>query len=85
MQGNLSIPRALPDWLPDAVRLYLDHTEDGLSLRALARRDGCHASTVLRTVRRYEKRREDPLMDEALQALVRQGGRMTPATRSTPR
>ena len=31
MQGNLSLPRALPDWLPDAVRLYLDHTEDGLS------------------------------------------------------
>lgn len=73
MQGNLTLPRALPDWLPDAVRLYLDHTEDGLSLRALARRDGCHASTVLRTVRRYEKRREDPLLDEALDALARQG------------
>lgn len=75
MQGNLSRPHALPDWLPDAVRLYLDHTEDGLSLRALARRDGCHASTVLRTVRRYEKRREDPLMDAALDALARQGRR----------
>lgn len=61
----------MPNWLPDAVRLYLDHTEDGVSLRALARRDGCHASTVLRTVRRYEKRREDPLLDEALDALVK--------------
>ena len=71
MQGNLTPLRMLPTWLPDAVRLYLDHTEDGLSLRALARRDGCHASTVMRTVRRYERRREDPLMDEALDALAR--------------
>lgn len=73
MQGNLTSPRDLPEWLPDAVRLYLDHTEEGLSLRALARRDGCHASTVMRTVRRYEKRREDPLLDEALDALCRGG------------
>ena len=71
MQGNLSPLQKLPEWLPDAVRLYLDHTEDGLSLRALARRDGCHASTVMRTVRRYEKRRDDPLLDEALEALSR--------------
>ena len=35
MQGNLTPLRMLPTWLPDAVRLYLDHTEDGLSLRAL--------------------------------------------------
>lgn len=70
MPANLSPLLHLPDWLPDAVRLYLDHTAEGKSLRALARRDGCHASTVLRTVRRYEKRREDPLLDEALDALV---------------
>jgi Domain of unknown function (DUF6456) len=74
MQGNLSTLRSLPNWLPDAVRLYLDHTEEGVSLRELARRDGCHASTVMRLVRRYEKRREDPLLDAALQALARQGG-----------
>ncbi|MFA5538369.1 MAG: DUF6456 domain-containing protein [Gemmobacter sp.] len=61
----------LPAWLPDAVRLYLDHTEDGLSLRALARRSGCHASTVLRQVRRFENRRDDPLVDEALIQLGR--------------
>lgn len=71
MPANLTMLTHLPDWLPDAVRLYLHHTEDGVSLRELARRDGCHASTVLRTVRRYEKRREDPLLDEALTALVR--------------
>ena len=61
----------LPDWLPNAVRLYLDHTEDGHSIRALARREGRHASTVMRQVRRYENRRDDPLMDEALSTFSR--------------
>lgn len=70
MQTNLTLVAALPDWLPDAVRLYLDHTEDGVSLRALARRDGLHASTVMRHIRRYEGRRDDPLVDEALAALL---------------
>ena len=68
-------PRSeLPAWIPEAVRLYLDHTEQGLSLRAIARRDGRHASTVLRQVRRYEGRRDDPLLDEALTALSARDG-----------
>lgn len=71
MQSNPSVSLTLPAWIPPAVRLYLDHTETGLSLRALARRDGRHASTILRQVRRYEGRRDDPLLDEALHALVR--------------
>jgi transposase-like protein len=70
MSSNISAVQKLPDWLPDAVRLYLDHTEDGLSYRELARREGRHASTVMRTVRRYETRRDDPLLDEALTALA---------------
>lgn len=74
MPSNLSAQLTLPAWIPDAVRLYLDHTETGLSLRAIARRDGRHASTILRQVRRYEGRRDDPLLDEALEALVRQQG-----------
>ncbi|NBZ88715.1 helix-turn-helix domain-containing protein [Rhodobacteraceae bacterium CYK-10] len=71
---NPSLRPDLPAWVPGAVRLYLDHTEQGLSFRAIARRDGCHASTVLRQVRRYEGRRDDPLLDEALSALVRADG-----------
>jgi DNA-binding PadR family transcriptional regulator len=51
--------------------LYLNHTEDGQSLRALARRDGLNASTVLRHVRRCEMRRDDPLVDAALAAFHR--------------
>ncbi|MBA3909015.1 MAG: helix-turn-helix domain containing protein [Rhodobacter sp.] len=62
---------SLPDWLPAAVRHYLHHTEDGTSFRALARREGLHPSTILRQVRRFESRREDPLMDEALSAVSR--------------
>ena len=63
---------ALPDWLPQGVQAYLVHTGDGLSLRELARQRGCHASTVLRQVRRYENRRDDPLVDEALLRLTGQ-------------
>jgi len=63
------VPERVPDWLPRAVRLYLDHVVHGQSLRALARREGCNASTVLRLVRRYEARRDDPLLDQALTAL----------------
>ena len=59
----------LPEWVPDAARHYLAHTENGHSIRQLAREAGCHASTVLRQVRRYENRRDDPLVDAALTKL----------------
>lgn len=71
MEPELSADITLPNWLPDAVRLYLDHTGEGLSLRKLAQREGVAASTVMRQVRRYEARRDDPLVDEALAALTR--------------
>lgn len=66
MTANLVHPESLPDWVPAAVRLYLDHTAGGHSLREIARREGVHASTVLRQVRRFESRRDDPLVDCAL-------------------
>ncbi|MCB1387554.1 MAG: helix-turn-helix domain-containing protein [Rhodobacteraceae bacterium] len=66
MTANLSPLDRLPDWVPSAVRLYLNHTEGGLSLREIARAEGVHASTVLRQVRRFENRRDDPLVDGAL-------------------
>ncbi|MBE9635471.1 DUF6456 domain-containing protein [Salipiger mangrovisoli] len=59
----------LPAWVPEMARLYLAHTEDGEAIRALARSAGCHASTVLRQVRRMESLRDDPLVDEALRRL----------------
>lgn len=55
-----------PNWVPEAARNYLVHTEHGLSIRQLARGAGCHASTILRQVRKTESRRDDPLVDEAL-------------------
>ncbi len=64
------IPTSLPAWLPDRVRLYISHTEDGVSIRALARKVGLNASTVMRQVRKFEARRDDPLMDEALSSLT---------------
>ena len=66
MTANLTAIGQLPDWVPSAVRLYLTHTESGRSLREIARDEGVHASTVLRQVRRFENRRDDPLVDCAL-------------------
>ncbi|WP_372602972.1 DUF6456 domain-containing protein [Actibacterium sp.] len=59
----------MPGWVPDKVACYLAHTVAGRSIRALARDRGCHASTVLRHVRALEARRDDPLVDTALQDL----------------
>jgi transposase-like protein len=61
---------AYPNWVPSDVRHYLIHIEDGVPIRALARSVGCHASTILRQVRRNENRRDDPLMDTAFERLA---------------
>ncbi|MDT0683999.1 DUF6456 domain-containing protein [Roseicyclus sp. F158] len=68
MRCNDEICSALPSpaWVPPAACEYLAHTEMGLPIRALARQLGCHPSTVMRRIRRYELRRDDPLVDEAL-------------------
>ena len=60
---------ALPAWVPEAARNYLVHTETGLPIRALARASHVHASTILRQVRRFENRRDDPLIDDVLRQL----------------
>ncbi|MFV0335130.1 MAG: DUF6456 domain-containing protein [Tropicimonas sp.] len=59
----------LPGWVPQAAMHYLRHTEQGLSIREVARSEGCHASTILRRIRRFEQKRDDPLVDEALASL----------------
>ena len=69
MRSNVSSNVTLPQWMPEIVRLYIDHIEKGVPLRALARENGGHASTILRKVRRCEAMREDPLVDEALTSL----------------
>ncbi|MDF1718436.1 MAG: DUF6456 domain-containing protein [Antarcticimicrobium sp.] len=61
----------VPDWVPIPAQRYLDHTVAGRPIRALARSAGCHASTVLRQIRRIETRRDDPLVDAALTTLAR--------------
>lgn len=61
-----------PAWVPEAVRNYLVHTESGMSIRALARAQDSHPSTVLRQVRKLEIRRDDLLIDGALKSLSAQ-------------
>lgn len=70
----------LPEWLSAPARAYLQHTECGTPIREIARDAGCHASTILRQVRRLETRREDPLVDAALRDLGEggQGGILAP-------
>ena len=62
---------ALPDWVPDIAVTYLSHTALGVPLRQIARQKGVHASTVLRQVRKCEQRRDDPLIDQALDTVTR--------------
>lgn len=74
-----------PDWVSASTKAYLEHTELGRPIRELARDSGCHASTILRQVRRVETRRDDPLVDAALKALGRvsaegQGGAVSAAS-----
>ena len=58
-----------PNWLPRSVMNYLDHVEGGEAIRALARKQSCHPSTILRQVRRFERRRDEFLIDQALKDL----------------
>lgn len=48
---------------------YLAHAVHGVSIRSLARSQGVHPSTVLRRVRKVELKRDDPLVDEAIDHL----------------
>lgn len=63
---QISVGAAGRDDLPEDAKLYLRHVEHGETIRALAREAGCHASTILRRIRRFEARRDDPLVDGAL-------------------
>ncbi|MEQ9259928.1 MAG: DUF6456 domain-containing protein [Roseovarius sp.] len=83
----------LPHWVPKEACTYLEHTEAGTPIRAIARAEGVHASTVLRQVRALEARREDLLVDHALNRLrpcvqrLRdwpERGRMATSTRPGP-
>jgi hypothetical protein len=54
--------------------VYLAHTENGESLRALAEATGTHPSTVMRQVRRVEARRDDPLVDSMISDMEGRAG-----------
>nr|WP_296419226.1 DUF6456 domain-containing protein [Pseudooctadecabacter sp.] len=70
MKDAKNASRAVPSWLPVDVRNYVFHTEMGQPIRALARSQACHASTIMRQIRKVETRRDDPLVDRAIKALA---------------
>lgn len=51
------------------IATYLAHTGAGLSMRMIAAAQGCQPSTIMRTIRRIESRRDDPLFDRLLAEL----------------
>ncbi|MCA0960861.1 DUF6456 domain-containing protein [Salipiger bermudensis] len=78
--GDKAEAPTFPAWVPEEARHYLAHTVAGEAIRKLARDAGCHASTVLRQVRRMETLRDDPLVDGALRRL----GAMRPQAMAVP-
>lgn len=70
MKDAKQASREVPSWLPVDVQNYVFHTEMGQPIRALARSQSCHASTVMRQIRKVEARRDDPLVDQAIKALA---------------
>ena len=80
METSEILTTGLPMWVPRSAQNYLAHTEAGLSIRALARLTGLHASTVMRQIRKIETRRDDPLYDGAIRKL---GAEISPDARGS--
>lgn len=66
-QVKAMVPAPLASSDDGDMGLYLRHVEGGETIRSLAREMGCHASTILRRIRRFEARRDDPLVDQAVE------------------
>lgn len=64
--GNPPEPPHVGQAQDSDLKLYLRHVEGGETIRSLAREVGCHASTILRRIRRFEARRDDPLVDRGI-------------------
>ncbi|MBW4960994.1 DUF6456 domain-containing protein [Sulfitobacter sp. CW3] len=75
----------IPGWVPREARHYLSHVELGRPIRALARSADCHASTILRQIRKLETRRDDPLIDNALETLGRASRNEAPTDIERPK
>lgn len=65
------LERQWPTWLPASLVAYLAHIEFGVPIRAIGRARACHASTISRQISRWEQLRDDRLIDEALNGLVK--------------
>lgn len=74
----------LPGWVPPAAENYLCHTVLGQSIRSVAKKNSCHPSTILRQVRRLEAKRDDPLIDAALNSFAH-GKKITPQAKQETR
>ncbi len=67
--ANTTAASDLPAWVPQQAQQYLAHTASGQSFRNIAGTFGKSPSTICRQVRDLEDRRDDPLLNEALDTL----------------
>lgn len=80
MTDRNRVSRGVPSWVPIDVRNYVFHTEMGQPIRVLARSQSCHASTIMRQIRKVEQRRDDPLVDRAIKSLAQESEGVAVAT-----
>ena len=66
-----TLQRQWPAWLPVSLVAYLAHIEFGVPIRAIGRARARHASTISRQIGRWEQLRDERLIDEALNGLVK--------------
>ncbi len=62
--------------LQEAATSYLEHVVDGKSIRSIAQKSDVHPSTIMRRIRKIEGLRDDPALDQYLNAASKKGNRL---------
>ena len=63
--------------LQEAAASYLAHVVDGKSIRSIAQTSDVHPSTIMRRIRKIEGLRDDPALDQYLNAESNKPNRLT--------
>lgn len=67
--------------LEEAAASYLAHVVEGKSIRSIAQGTAVHPSTIMRRIRKIEGLRDDPVLDQYLNAAVVRGKKVILANR----
>lgn len=58
--------------LAEAAACYIAHVVEGRSIRSIAQKSNVHPSTIMRRVRKIEAMRDDPVLDQYLNATTQE-------------